>query len=83
VPVLNYAATQVKKLLTGNGRAAKDQIQRAIQRELQLAAVPQPADVADALAIALCHYYLTKTGALVTERFARAAKKTRRAANET
>ena len=82
VPVINYAATQVKKLLTGSGRAAKDQIQRAIQRELQLAQPPEPADVGDALAIAMCHYYLTKTAALVTEKFGRPAKKSRPTANE-
>lgn len=58
VPVLHYSATQIKKVLTGNGRAPKGQMQQAIQRELALAKLPEPADVADALAIALCHYYL-------------------------
>jgi crossover junction endodeoxyribonuclease RuvC len=57
LPVISYSATQVKKLLTGSGRAPKEQIQRAVQRELRLATMPEPADVADALAIALCHYY--------------------------
>jgi crossover junction endodeoxyribonuclease RuvC len=36
------------------------QIQQAIQRELRLEQLPEPADVADALAIALCHYYLAE-----------------------
>ena len=58
IPVVHYAATQVKKLLTGNGRAPKEQMQWAVQRELSLAAPPEPPDVADALAIALCHYHL-------------------------
>jgi crossover junction endodeoxyribonuclease RuvC len=58
IPVVSYSATQVKKVLTGNGRASKSQMQLAIRRELQLREVPQPPDVADALAIALCHYYL-------------------------
>jgi crossover junction endodeoxyribonuclease RuvC len=57
VPVISYSATQVKKTLTGNGRAKKDQVQRAVQRELKLSQLPEPPDVADALAIALCHYY--------------------------
>lgn len=57
VPVISYSATQVKKVLTGNGRAKKDQVQRAIRHELRLNRLPEPADVADALAIALCHYY--------------------------
>lgn len=56
--VKNYAATQIKKILTGNGRAPKSQVQLAVTRHLSLEEVPQPADVADALAIALCHYYL-------------------------
>lgn len=57
IPVFDYAATNVKKLLTGNGRAPKSQMQNAVQRELALTKVPEPADVADALAIALCHFY--------------------------
>ncbi|MCU0713189.1 MAG: crossover junction endodeoxyribonuclease RuvC [Pirellula sp.] len=55
--VYSYAATQVKKLLTGNGRAPKDQMQRAIQMQLSLKEPPDPPDVADALAIALCHHF--------------------------
>jgi len=50
----SYAATRIKKSLTGNGRAQKMQMQRAIQSTLQLAQLPQPADVADAIAVALC-----------------------------
>ncbi len=65
IPVEHYSATQVKKILTGNGRAPKHQIQLAIARELQLADPPDPPDVADALAIAVCHHYLTKTNMLV------------------
>ena len=56
--IFPYAATQVKKVLTGNGRAPKPQMQNAICRELGLLRPPEPADVADALAIALCHCYL-------------------------
>jgi crossover junction endodeoxyribonuclease RuvC len=60
IPVVNYAATQVKKLLTGNGHASKSQVQHAVKFELKLATLPEPADVSDALAIALCHYYLNR-----------------------
>jgi crossover junction endodeoxyribonuclease RuvC len=56
--VVPYSATQIKKVLTGNGRAPKSQIQLAIRRELSLSEIPDPPDVADALAVALCHYYL-------------------------
>ncbi|MBS0208604.1 MAG: crossover junction endodeoxyribonuclease RuvC [Planctomycetes bacterium] len=55
--VSSYNATKVKKALTGNGRASKLQMQQAVTRELRLQQMPEPHDVADALAIALCHYY--------------------------
>ncbi len=60
IPVINYSATQIKRILTGNGRAPKSQVQLAIARELRLAKAPEPPDVADALAVALCHCYLGK-----------------------
>ena len=45
---------------TGSGKANKEQVQLAIQRELGLKKVLEPHDVADAFAIALCHYHSTK-----------------------
>ena len=60
IEVRHYAATKVKKLLTGNGRAPKSQVQSAIQREFHLAEPPDPPDVADALAIALCHVFTSR-----------------------
>jgi crossover junction endodeoxyribonuclease RuvC len=66
--VVHYSATQIKKVLTGNGRAPKSQIQLAIRRELALAEVPDPPDVADALAVALCHYYLRVRRTLAQQR---------------
>jgi crossover junction endodeoxyribonuclease RuvC len=52
--VRSYSATQIKRYLTGNGRATKMQMQRAVQTTLGLPGLPEPSDVADALAIALC-----------------------------
>lgn len=52
--IIPIAATNVKKLLTGSGRASKRQVQLAVTATLQLSAVPEPNDVADAIAIALC-----------------------------
>lgn len=54
VRVLNLPATTIKKHMTGNGHASKAQMQRAIAAAFKLAAPPEPPDVADALAIALC-----------------------------
>ena len=56
--VNNYPPARVKSLLTGNGQAGKEQMQAAVQRELALAARPEPADVADALAVALADWHL-------------------------
>jgi crossover junction endodeoxyribonuclease RuvC len=58
VPVLSYPATKIKKTITGSGRAGKEQMQYAIMREFGLAAPPEPHDVADAIGVALCHYFL-------------------------
>ena len=63
VPVLSYSATRIKKTITGHGHASKGQMQRTIQGELALATLPEPADVADALAVALCHFYLQRSSA--------------------
>jgi crossover junction endodeoxyribonuclease RuvC len=60
IPVVSYSATQIKRLLTGNGRAPKSQMQRAICHEFGLAAPPEPPDVADAMALALCHLFLQR-----------------------
>ena len=54
VPVRSVAATNVKKSLTGNGHASKMQMQRSIQSICRLPSLPEPPDVADAIAIALC-----------------------------
>ena len=56
--VFPYPATQVKRLLTGSGRAAKAQVQQAVGSELRLATPAEPHDVADALAVALCHGFV-------------------------
>lgn len=57
VPVVHYTPRQIKRLLTGSGTASKEQVQRAISRELGLDRLLEPNDVADAFAVALCHYH--------------------------
>jgi crossover junction endodeoxyribonuclease RuvC len=57
VRVVHYTPRQIKKLLTGSGKADKSQVQRAIANELHLDRVLEPHDVSDAAAVALCHYY--------------------------
>ena len=60
VPVVGYAASRIKKSLTGSGRAPKEQMQHAIRVELGLDRLPEPHDVADACAVALCHYQIDR-----------------------
>ena len=59
-PVFGYAATRIKKTLTGSGKAPKAQIQHAIMTELGLPTLPEPHDVADACAVALCHFHVSR-----------------------
>ncbi|PAY16520.1 crossover junction endodeoxyribonuclease RuvC [Rhodopirellula sp. SM50] len=59
IPVKSFEPTKVKKVMTGNGHAPKHQIQLAVKLQLNLSEVPEPADVADALAIAVCGFHLS------------------------
>jgi crossover junction endodeoxyribonuclease RuvC len=54
VEVKSFGATRIKKCITGNGHASKEQMQRTIKTLLGLSAVPEPNDVADAIAAAMC-----------------------------
>jgi crossover junction endodeoxyribonuclease RuvC len=54
IQIEQFAANRIKKNLTGNGHASKPQMQRAIQALWNLPKLPDPPDVADALAAALC-----------------------------
>ncbi len=55
VPVRGYTPLQVKKRITGYGKAQKAQVQAMVQRLLRLSDLPRPDDMADALALALCY----------------------------
>jgi crossover junction endodeoxyribonuclease RuvC len=55
VPVRGYTPLQVKKRITGYGKAQKAQVQAMVQRLLRLPELPKPDDMADALALALCY----------------------------
>jgi len=57
VPLVSIASTHVKKAVCGSGHASKLQVQRAIQYHLGLAKLPEPPDVADALAAAISYIF--------------------------
>lgn len=53
IPVAMHTPSEVKRAITGNGRADKAQIQTMVQKILHLDAPPKPADAADAVAIGI------------------------------
>jgi crossover junction endodeoxyribonuclease RuvC len=61
IPVAEYAPLTIKSTVTGYGLAAKQQVQFMVARLLGLASAPEPADAADALAIAICHIHHAQT----------------------
>jgi crossover junction endodeoxyribonuclease RuvC len=59
--VVAYAPLAIKSAVVGYGRAEKSQVQVMVARLLHLDEPPQPADAADALAIAICHIHTAAT----------------------
>jgi crossover junction endodeoxyribonuclease RuvC len=64
LPVAEYAPLSIKSSVVGYGLAKKEQVQFMVARLLNLPELPQPADAADALAIAICHLHTAQTIAL-------------------
>jgi crossover junction endodeoxyribonuclease RuvC len=64
IPVAEYAPLKIKSSVVGYGLAKKEQVQFMVARLLGLEAVPEPADAADALAIAICHIHTAQTQTL-------------------
>jgi crossover junction endodeoxyribonuclease RuvC len=55
VPVYSYSPREVKACVAGYGHAGKEQVQLMVRALLGMSETPEPADAADALAVALCH----------------------------
>ena len=60
IKLINYPSTRIKKAITGNGHASKQQVQRMVQGLLKLKRPPEPVDVSDALAMAISYCYIEK-----------------------
>jgi crossover junction endodeoxyribonuclease RuvC len=61
LPIAEYAPLSVKSSVVGYGLAKKEQVQFMVARLLELECKPEPADAADALAIAICHIHTAQT----------------------
>lgn len=55
IPVRQYSPLQIKKYLTGYGRAKKRVLQSEVRKRLKVRKLPRPVHAADALAVAICH----------------------------
>jgi len=62
--VAEYAPLRIKSSVVGYGLAKKEQVQFMVARLLELSELPEPADAADALAVAICHIHTAQTLAL-------------------
>jgi crossover junction endodeoxyribonuclease RuvC len=67
LPVAEYAPLTIKSAVVGYGMAQKEQVQFMVARLLNLDSAPEPADAADALAIAICHLHTSQTLLLQAE----------------
>ena len=55
IPVFEYSPREVKKAITGNGNASKEQVQYMVRNILKIEETPEFFDATDALAVAICH----------------------------
>jgi crossover junction endodeoxyribonuclease RuvC len=60
VPSFSYSPREVKATVAGYGHAGKEQVQQMVRALLGMTETPEPADAADALAVALCHIQIAE-----------------------
>jgi len=60
VPAFSYSPREVKASVAGYGHAGKEQVQQMVRALLSMTETPEPADAADALAVALCHIHVSE-----------------------
>jgi crossover junction endodeoxyribonuclease RuvC len=68
IPVFEYSPAKVKHAVSSYGASSKEQMQQMVKLQLNLAELPEPADAADALAVALCHISETHFSNLIGEK---------------
>lgn len=67
IDVAEYSPMEVKQAVTGYGSADKNQVQQMVRTLLSLETIPQPDDVADALAVAICHINTNRWAKIIQE----------------
>jgi crossover junction endodeoxyribonuclease RuvC len=80
VPVHSYSPREVKSCVAGYGQASKEQMQLMVRAVLGMAETPEPADAADALAVAVCHIQAERVRARLGTPVVRGAETRRTAA---
>jgi crossover junction endodeoxyribonuclease RuvC len=83
VPVRSYSPREIKAHVSGYGNAGKEQMQQMVRTLLGLAETPEPADAADALAVALCHIQAAQAEARMAAGLARGGQLARSGARAT
>jgi crossover junction endodeoxyribonuclease RuvC len=73
VPAFSYSPREVKATVAGYGHAGKEQVQQMVRALLRMTETPEPADAADALALALCHIQIDEARERLTGSFASAS----------
>jgi crossover junction endodeoxyribonuclease RuvC len=61
IPSFSYSPREVKATVAGYGNAGKQQVQQMVRAALGMSETPEPADAADALAVALCHVQMAES----------------------
>lgn len=69
IPIFEYSPRRVKQSITGNGNASKEQVAAMVQTLLKLDKNHSKFDATDAVAIAICHYFMYKPGMPTTENY--------------
>jgi len=57
IPITEYSPKKIKKSITGNGNASKEQVAKMLQNLLKIENLPKNLDATDGLAAAVCHFY--------------------------
>ena len=60
IPITEYSPKKIKKAITGNGNASKEQVAKMLQNLLLIKELPKNLDSTDGLAAAVCHFYNSK-----------------------